>query len=31
MESLNLLFWLAAGTDFTSGTLATSWGAVKVN
>lgn len=24
-ESLNVDFWLAAGTDFTSGTLATSW------
>ena len=25
-ESLALNFWLGAGTDFTSGTLATSWG-----
>ena len=24
-QSLRLLFWLVAGTDFTSGTLATSW------
>ena len=26
-ESLRLLFWLAAGTNFTSGTLATTWAA----
>jgi len=25
-RSLDLLFWLVAGTDFTSGTLQTSWG-----
>ena len=24
-ESASLLFWLGAGSDYTSGTLATSW------
>jgi hypothetical protein len=27
-NSFNILFWLGAGTDFTSGTLATSWESV---
>jgi hypothetical protein len=28
-DSLSINFWLGAGTDFTSGTLQTSWGSAS--